>query len=97
MVEIDRALADVRMLGAGLGDIGTWRTWLVVLKAAFGLPLTDLEREVFRTIAGERGLPLRRVRELWCVAGRRSGKNRITTTTATYLALFCRYRLVPDE
>ena len=43
MVEIDRALADVRMLGAGLGDIGTWRTWLVVLKAAFGLPLTDCQ------------------------------------------------------
>jgi len=85
------------MLGAGLGDIGTWRTWLVVLKAAFGLPLTDLEREVFRTIAGERGLPLRRVRELWCVAGRRSGKSRMAAATATYLALFCRYRLVPGE
>jgi len=41
MVEIDRALADVRMLGAGLGSLETWQTWLVALKAAFALPLTD--------------------------------------------------------
>jgi hypothetical protein len=41
---IDKVLTDSRLLGAGLGDIATWITWLVVLKAAFALPLTDEER-----------------------------------------------------
>jgi hypothetical protein len=45
---IDKALTDRRLLGAGLGDTSTWRTWLVVLKAAFALPLDAAEREVFR-------------------------------------------------
>ena len=97
MVEIDRALADVRMLGAGLGSLETWQTWLVALKAAFALPLTDEERELFRAIAGERGLPKHRVRELWCVAGRRSGKSRMAAAVAIFLALFQKHRLSPGE
>src|SRR6516165_6333498 len=77
MKEIDHVLADKRLLGAGLGPLATWQTWLIALKAAFGRPLTDEEREVFHTIAGKRDLPKHRVRELWCVAGRRSGKSRM--------------------
>ena len=75
MTEIDRALADKRLLGAALGPLETWRTWLIILKAAFGRPLDVKERKVFRAIAGKRGLPKHRVRELWCIAGRRSGKS----------------------
>ena len=41
---IDRALTDQRLLGAGLdGDLVSWATWLVVLKGAFGLQLSDDE------------------------------------------------------
>ena len=36
---IDKVLTDTRLLGAALGDIETWSTWIVVLKAAFALPL----------------------------------------------------------
>jgi Phage Terminase len=97
MVEIDRALADDRMLGAGLSSVGTWQTWLIALKAAFALPLTEAEREEFRAIAGERGLPKHRVRELWCVAGRRSGKSRMAAAVAIFLALFQKHRLSPGE
>ena len=71
---IDKVLSDPRLLGAGLGDIETWATWIIVLKAAFALPLTDEERKIFAAIAGGRVLPLKRVRELWCAAGRRGGK-----------------------
>jgi terminase large subunit-like protein len=97
MIEIDRALADVRMLGAGLSSRETWQTWLIALKAAFALPLTEEEREIFRDIAGERGLPKHRVRELWCVAGRRSGKSRMAAAVAIFLALFQKHRLSPGE
>src|SRR5262249_29043573 len=39
----------------------------------------------------------RRVRELWAVAGRRSGKSRMAAAVAIYLALFQKHRLVPGE
>jgi hypothetical protein len=38
MKEIDHVLADKRLLGAGLGPLATWQTWLIALKAAFGRP-----------------------------------------------------------
>ena len=37
---IEKALRDPLLLGAALGDVETWMTWLAVLKAAFGLTLT---------------------------------------------------------
>jgi hypothetical protein len=97
MVEIDHALLDHRMLGAGFGDLSTWRTWLATLKAAFGRPLNPCERETFARVAGNRTVPTRRVRELWCVCGRRSGKSRIAAAIAVHLALFIQHRLARGE
>jgi hypothetical protein len=51
---IDKVLADARLLGAALGDIKTWAMWVIALKAAFALPLTDAERKTFATVAGDR-------------------------------------------
>ena len=86
---IDQALSDPRLLGAGLGDPATtWRTWLITLKAAFGLPLDDSEREVFAQVAGGRAAPLRRVRELWAIIGRRGGKSRMAAALAVFFACF---------
>ena len=73
---IDKVITDPRLLGASLNNIETWATWTIALKAAFALPLTDEERKVFTAIAGNRGLPKKRVRELWCIIGRRGGKSR---------------------
>jgi hypothetical protein len=75
------------LLGAGIGKLSTWRTWLVVLKAAFGLKLTSNELVTFYEIAGGREPPRQRVRELWVAAGRRSGKSRVPGALATYFAL----------
>jgi hypothetical protein len=96
-VEIDRALLDRRMLGGGFDDLKSWRIWSVTLKAAFGLPLDQRERQMFVAVAGDRNVPTRRVRELWCVAGRRSGKSRMAAAIAIYLALFQKYRLSVGE
>jgi hypothetical protein len=96
-IAIDKVLSDTRLLGAALGDIETWATWTIALKAAFALPLDDKEREVFKVIAGDRGLPKQRVRELWCTIGRRGGKSRMAAALAIYFALFVRHRLAAGE
>src|SRR5262249_22727803 len=72
---IDRALMDPRLLGAALGEVASWQTWRIALKGAFGLQLDDEERALFGAIAGGRNPPAQRVRELWCVVGRRGGKS----------------------
>jgi hypothetical protein len=94
---IDQAIADTRLLGAALQPLATWQTWGVALKAAFGMALTDAEIKTFHSIAGNRAPPTRRLRELWAVCGRRSGKSRMAAAIAVYLALFGRYRLSPGE
>jgi hypothetical protein len=96
-IAIDRVFTDNRMLGAALGAATSWATWLAALRAAFGLPLEERDRELFASIAGDRQPPTRRVREFWCLVGRRGGKSRIAALTACYLALFSKPKLAPGE
>jgi hypothetical protein len=94
---IDRALADHRLLGGALGDLGSWSTWLVVLKGAFGLALDASELATFHKIAGDRPPPSKQVRELWAVVARRSGKSRVAAALAVFLALFQQHQLAKGE
>jgi hypothetical protein len=94
---IDKVLRDERLLGAELGDIDTWSTWLVVLKAAFGHALDTDELQTFKAISGGRVLPLKRVRELWVIAGRRGGKSRMAAALACYFSLFVKHKLAGGE
>ncbi|HEV7254502.1 MAG TPA: terminase [Mesorhizobium sp.] len=87
-VEIDQALRDPNLLGAALGPSATWDTWLAILRAAFGLPLSAEERAAFDKVSGGREPPQKRVRELWAIIGRRSGKSRVAAALATYQAAF---------
>jgi hypothetical protein len=56
-VPIERALADRRLLGAALGDLASWSTWISVVKAAYGRALSERERELFAVVAGGRSPP----------------------------------------
>jgi hypothetical protein len=94
MIAIDRALVDPNLFALGGAS---WSTWRTVLKAAFALPLTEAEHAIFTTVAGDRPLPSRRVRELWCTIGRRSGKSRIAAVIADFLACFEPHILSPGE
>jgi hypothetical protein len=94
---IDRALADHRLLGGALGDLRSWGTWLVTLKATFGLQLDDTERATFRKIAGDRPPPSKQVRELRAVVARRSGKSRVAAAMAVFFSLFQRHKLAKGE
>jgi len=80
------AIADPALLGpAFAGD--TWATWRAILKAAYAEPLDADELAAFHTVAGDRDPPPRPVRELWVIAGRRSGKDSMASAIATTVAL----------
>jgi hypothetical protein len=97
-IQISKALADPNLLGAALGDLASWRTWCVILKAAFAEALTDEERPLFAQVAGDRAPPSSRVRELWAgPIGRRSGKSRMAAAIAVHVAALTTHRLAPGE
>ena len=96
-IPIDQALADAKLLGAALGDTQTWQTWRVVLKAAFGLELNREQARAFASVAGSRQRPAERVRELWCIVGRRGGKSKMAAAIAVYLAMYVQHRLSAGE
>ncbi|ABQ36961.1 hypothetical protein [Bradyrhizobium sp. BTAi1] len=77
----------------------SWDGWRAVLKAAYGLPMSDPEHAFFRTVAGDRAPPPDRVREMWCVVGRRGGKDAVASLiAASAAALFDQEnRLRPGE
>jgi hypothetical protein len=76
----------------------SWDGWRAILRAAYGLPMSDQEREFFRQVA-EREPPSRRVKELWIVAGRRAGKDSIASLITAHAAMFFQAggRLRPGE
>jgi hypothetical protein len=94
MLPVDRVLTDRNLLGAGLGSIESWQTWLCVLRAAFGL---ETDKATFAAVAGDRPRPLQRVRELWAIVGRGGGKSRMAAALAVFLALFQKHKLARGE
>jgi hypothetical protein len=77
MMTITDAFVDKNLLGPSFAG-PSWDSWRVVLKAAFGLRMSDEERRLFRTLA-QRDPPKKRVKELWIVAGMRAGKDSIAS------------------
>src|SRR3954447_5456150 len=97
VISIADALTDPELFQPWFeGD--TWDGWRAVLKAAYALPMTGDEVAFFRTVA-ERDPPKRRVRELWCIVGRRGGKDSVASVIAAHsAALFTEGdRLRPGE
>jgi hypothetical protein len=80
------ALRSPKLLGAGLGPIECWTTWLAILKGAYGLPLDSDELATFQSVTGNRKPPSKRVDESWFVIGRCSGKSKIAAAIAVYEA-----------
>jgi hypothetical protein len=96
-VNLDKALLDPNLLGAALGNPKSWATWLATARAAFALPMSKRDCETFDKIAGGRTPPKRRVKELWVLAGRRSGKTRVASAISTYIACIAQHKLSRGE
>jgi hypothetical protein len=99
MFAISDALADVQLLGAALGNPTPWATWIAVLKAAFHESLSRSERRAFDAVAGGRGPPSEKVRELIAIVGRGGGKSRMAALIAAYVATCLDHseKLAPGE
>lgn len=87
-ISIIQAVEDKNIFKPYFTDLDTWRNWMVVLKALFGLELSKEEMKVFRRCTKLRKQPEDRIREIWIRSGRRSGKSRVISVIAVYLALF---------
>jgi hypothetical protein len=85
VITASAAIADDELLGRAFRG-ASWAAWRAVLRAAEGLPLDDDQRQAFVRVA-EREPPSRHVRELWCIAGRRSGKDSIASAIAAAAAM----------
>ena len=92
---IDQAIADPTLLGAALGPLESWSTWLTILRAAFASG--DLSEDELDLLPSG-SPPPERVRELWVLAGRRGGKSRAAALVASYIGMLDhRHLLAPGE
>src|SRR5438552_1845504 len=79
--DIIEVMSGDRWLGRYFAG-ASWLTWQSVLKAAHCLPMTDDDITRFKAVAGDREPPRQRVKELWCICGRRAGKDSIASLLA---------------
>ena len=93
------AIHDKRFFKPIFKDLKTWKAWLVLLEAYFGLEMTPADLEVYREHTGRSDTPKKEFKELWCICGRRGGKSHTASVIAVYLALFYDFQkyLSPGE
>jgi hypothetical protein len=88
-MNLETSLRDRRLLGglACFRDLGTFRAWLVFVRAVEGLPLSDEEHKVFQRHTGRQASRLGGYPEAVAVVGVQSGKSRIAAAFASHAAL----------
>jgi hypothetical protein len=91
-VDIISACADPQLFAKQFRDPSTWKAWHVYLRALFGLPMDLEDRELFQQCTGRSAVALGGYRESWLICGRRSGKSRVLSLVAVYLATFFSWR-----
>lgn len=74
-INIIEAIDDPNLLGASIRDPESWKPWKALLAAAFGLPLSDDQLDLYRACTGRRVPPSEPAAYLWLVIGRRGGKS----------------------
>src|SRR6516165_11722314 len=98
-ISITKAFDDSQLLGSVLSNPSTWQAWRSFLCALFGLPMSDVEADIFRVCTGRAELPNKPFNEAWLVCGRRAGKSFTLAVIAVFLACFREWRphLAPGE
>jgi hypothetical protein len=89
-VNILEALDDPSLFGPHFCG-PSWIAWRAFLTAAFGLPMDDASRELFRQCTGRAAVRTGSISEAALIVGRRGGKSRVLALIAVYLACFRDY------
>jgi len=85
---IIEAITSPAYFGPAFKKSETWQNWLTLWKAVYGLEMTPEEMEVFRTCTGRQAVLQNGYREIYAIAGRRSGKTRMAATLVAFEALW---------
>lgn len=98
-MNIIEAINSEKLFRPAFRDLTTWSAWLTLLKALFGLPMSEDDLALFTRCTGRERPPEGEFKELWAIVGRRGGKSFIMSVVASYLALFYNYKqhLAPGE
>jgi hypothetical protein len=98
-MDIVSAIKSKKLLRPAFRSLDSWASWLVLLRAFFGLKLGKSDLDLFKSCSGRSKAPDGPFQELWCISGRRSGKSFVSAVVAVYLALFYKYDeyLAPGE
>lgn len=99
-MNIISAIEDPRFFRPVFRDLATWKSWFVLLKAMFGLPLVDqTEKGIFTACTELDHPPQNKAKEAYIIAGRRSGKSFMAAVIAVFLATFKDWKpyLAPGE
>src|SRR5712691_10894209 len=71
--------------------------WQAFLASAFALPMSEAQLAIYRRHTGRATPPTTPCRELWTIAGRGAGKDRLASLVAVWLAAFKPYHVAPGE
>jgi len=88
-VNIVECLSDPRLLGGlpQFRDLSSWRSWLVFLRATYGLPMSDDDRDAFRQFTGRTAPRPGGYPEAAAIVGVQSGKSQIAGAMAAFAAI----------
>jgi hypothetical protein len=91
-IDIISAIRNPKLFGALFRDLTTWASWIVWLKAVFGLAMDENEAELYRRLTGRASVQAVGFKESYAIVGRRGGKSRIVAFAAVYIACFHDFR-----
>jgi hypothetical protein len=96
---IIETIRDPEIFAPSFRDSASWRSWLVCIKAIFGLELDAEELPIFIECTDRQEAPSERAKEAWLIVSRRGGKSRVLALIASYLAAFVNWTpyLAPGE
>jgi hypothetical protein len=98
-MNIIEAIHDGNLFRSFFRDLTSWSSWIVFLKAVFGLDLSPEELTFYSRCTGRQLSPPRQFSEILLVVGRRGGKSFIVALIGVFMACFRDYSgiLAPGE
>ena len=85
-MNIIESIHDKDIFKDSFEDLNTWGAWQAYLKALFGLDMTAAEVKIYQHCTGCKTVPAGLNKISYVLSGRRSGKSKISSLLACYIA-----------